>query len=392
MGPLEGLKVVEAGLIVQGPQAAATLRDWGAEVVKVELPGFGDQSRWLVTPEAPGVAPYFVAVNRGKRSLTLDLRQAAGREVFLRLVEWADVVITNFTPGTMERWGLGYETCAGRNPGLVYATASTFGPDGPDAGREGADLAGQAAGGLIATTGTPGSDPTPVGAAVADAIGAMNLVAGILAALLNRAAGGGGQRVDTSLVGGMVWAQASEMTSYLLTGRVPGRANHGNSLIAGLYSTYPTADGWLAVVGVVGPDRERFFDLVGRPDLAAAFPSPLLSQADKEAIYSELSGVFRLRTTGEWCRTLAAAGLRHAPVRDYAEIAADPGVRANGYLRSAAEVGGETDVVCPPVRFSATPAAAAPTAPEMGQHTEEVLLELGYSWDDIARLQAEGAI
>lgn len=392
MGALDGLKVLEAGLIVQGPQAAATLRDWGAEVVKVELPGFGDQSRWLLTPEGDGRSPYFIAVNRGKRSVTVDLRQPAGRDVFLRLVEWADVVITNFMPGTMEAWGLGYEECAARNPGVIYATASTFGPVGPDAAREGADLAGQAAGGLISTTGTDGGDPTPVGAAVADAIGAMNLVAGILAALLARGTTGRGQRVDTSLVGGMIWAQAAEMTSYLLTGRVPGRANHGNSLIAGLYSIYPTADGWLALVGVVGPDRARFYSLVGRPDLADAFPSPMYSVADKAVLFEELAGVFRTRTTAEWGAVLTEAGIRHAAVRDYAEIAGDPGVRENGYIRPASEVGGDADVVCPPVRFSVTPAAAAGSAPELGQHTEEVLIELGYTWDDIARLQEEEAI
>src|SRR5437588_12932700 len=148
MGALDGLKVVEAGLLVQGPQAAATLGEWGADVIKVELPGFGDQSRWLPVQPGDGRSGYFIGCNRGKRSVTVDLRTPDGREIFLRLAEWADVVITNFAPGTLERWGLDYDTVAARNPRVIYADGSTFGIVGDDAAREGADLAGQAAGGL----------------------------------------------------------------------------------------------------------------------------------------------------------------------------------------------------------------------------------------------------
>ena len=392
MGALDGLKVVEAGLLVQGPQAAATLHDWGAEVIKVELPGFGDQARWVISPDGDGRPPYFIGCNRGKRSVTVDLRTAPGREIFLRLAEQADVVITNFTPGTLEKWGLSYEDVAARNPAVVYAAGSTFGPVGADAAREGADLAGQAAGGLISTTGSPGGEPTPVGATIADHIGAQNLVGGILAALLARGRTGRGQLVETSLVGGQIWAQASEYTSYLLTRRVPPRANHSNSLIAGIYSLYPTADGWIAIVGVVGPARRTFFDVVGRLDLHEKYPSPLLSEEEKDALFVDLCPVFTGRSTAEWCRLLADAGVRHAPVRDYAAVAADPSVWDNGYLVRGSDIGGPDDVVGTPVRFSATPAAAAGVAPELGQHTEEVLLELGYTWEDISRLREEQAI
>src|SRR3954451_10393917 len=172
MGALDGVKVVEAGLLVQAPQASATMVEWGAEVVKVELPGFGDQARWLpVQPNDPRSA-YFEACNRGKRSVTIDLRTPSGREIFLQLVEWADVALTNFVPGTMERWGLGYDAIAARNPRVIYASGSTYGSIGERASREGADLAGQAAGGLISTTGSDGENLTPVGATIADHIGA----------------------------------------------------------------------------------------------------------------------------------------------------------------------------------------------------------------------------
>src|SRR3954463_9328492 len=212
MGALDGLKVIEAGLLVQGPQAAATLGEWGADVIKVELPGIGDQSRWLPVQPGDGRSGWFIGLNRGKRSVTVDLRTPDGREVFLRLAEWADVVITNFSPGTLEGWGLGYEEVAARNPRIVYAAGSTFGTEGTDATREGADLSAQAAGGLISATGRDGHEVTPVGATIADPPAAQTLVGGMVAALYAREKTGKGQSVTTSLVGGQIWAQASEYT------------------------------------------------------------------------------------------------------------------------------------------------------------------------------------
>ena len=185
---LEGVRVVEAGLLVQGPQAAATLGLLGADVIKVELPNIGDQARWL--PVAPALgdfrSAFFIACNRGKRSLALDLRKDRGREAFLRLIETADVLITNFQPGTMDAWGLGYDVLSARNPRLVYAAGSAFGALGPDASRTGADLSAQASGGLIHGTGTDDGDPTPVAVTIADHISGQNLVVGILAALFAR--------------------------------------------------------------------------------------------------------------------------------------------------------------------------------------------------------------
>jgi crotonobetainyl-CoA:carnitine CoA-transferase CaiB-like acyl-CoA transferase len=392
VGALDDIRVVEAGLLVQGPQAAALLADWGAKVVKVELPNFGDQARWLPVKPGDTRSAYFTACNRGKRSLTTDIRTPQGREVFLRLAAQADVIVTNFTPGTMEGWGLGYEEVVARNPRIIYAAGSTFGPDGPSAEREGADLSGQAAGGLISTTGMNGGEPTPVGATLADHIASQNLVAGILAALLARGRTGRGQRVDTSLVGGQIWAQASEYTAYLLSGNVPGRANRGNPLIPGLYGIFPTANGWIAIVGVVGHARIRFYETIGRPDLSERFGQVLYWDSEKAELFPILDEVFATRTTDEWCAVLSAAGLRHAPVRDYADVVADPSVWINGYLAKIEGPDGEVNAVVPPVRFSETPAQPGALAPELGQHTEEVLLELGYSWDDIGRLRDDGAV
>ena len=389
-GALEGIRVLEAGLLVQGPQAAALLAQLGADVTKIELPGFGDQSRWLPMSPADVRSAYFMACNRGKRSVTIDMRMPAGREAFLRLVEQADVVISNFKPGTMESWGLGYENVAARNPRVVYATGSAFGPVGPDAQREGADLSAQAAGGLINATGRDGGEPTPIAVTIADHIAAQNLVAGVLAALLARGRTGAGQRIDVSLLGSQIWAQASEYTFYLASGELPGKPNRGHPMIPGLYGIMPTADGWLAIVGVVGAQRPVFYTAIGRPDLIDddRFAAPLLSHEQKAELFEILAGVFRERPTAEWCAILAAAGQRFAPVRNYAEVAADPQVWANGYLHEA----DGTRIVGTPILLSGTPARVGDPAPELGQHTEEVLLGAGYSWEEIIALQDAGAI
>jgi len=394
MGALEGIRVLDLAILVQGPQAAAMLHDLGASVIKVELPGVGDLGRWLRTAPDQQASGFFEGCNRGKRSVTLDLRRPGGHRAVLRLVEQADVLIHNFVPGTMEAWGLSYEVLAERNPRLVYATGSTFGPVGPDATREGADTLGQAAGGLMSTTGCDGEAPTAVGAVIADHIGSQNMVTGILAALLHRERSGRGQRVDVSLLGGQIWAQCSEYSHYLLHGQVPGRSNRGHPLIKGLLRVVPTADGWIQLVGVPPHLWPAFARAIDRPDLVEdpRFNTLLLSPENLAELCRLADEIFPTRTTAEWCERLAAAGQRFAPVRDYAEVAADPGAFVNGYLVEVDHPErGRTVVVGSPIRLSETPAVPGVVAPELGQHTEEVLLEAGFGWDEIEQLRADGA-
>jgi crotonobetainyl-CoA:carnitine CoA-transferase CaiB-like acyl-CoA transferase len=394
-GPLDGLRVLDLGLLVQGPQAALLLGDMGADVVKVELPGFGDQSRWIPVSPQDLRAPYFIACNRGKRSITIDLRRERGREVFLRLADTADVIVSNFVPGTLERWKIDYETVSARNPRIIFGSGSTFGPSGADATRKGADIAGQASGGLIHRTGRDADSMTPIGVTIADHIGSQNLANGILAALLARERTGRGQKVEVSLLGGQIYAQASEYTYAFLTGRNPGRAERGHPLIPMLYGVFPTADGQIAIVGVTPPFRSAFFAALGRPELVdePRFATPILAPDSRRELFDILAERFRTRTTAEWERILAESGQRYAAVRDYLEVARDESPYANGYLqRIEHPEWGAISMIGSPIRLSATPIRPKAFAPELGQHTEEILLELDYDWDEIAALRDAKAI
>tara|TARA_B100001146_G_scaffold222350_1_gene234593 strand:+ start:1604 stop:2794 length:1191 start_codon:yes stop_codon:yes gene_type:complete len=394
-GALQGIKVIEVGLLIQGPQAAALLADMGADVIKVELPGIGDQGRYIFLGDGDLRSAVFIGCNRGKRGLTLDLRHEQGANIFKKLTETADIVISNFKPGTLDEWGLGYEDLAAINPRIIWAAGSTFGPVGPDAAREGADLAGQSAGGLISTTGSDGDPPTPVGAFIADHIGSLNMVSGILAALHSRHESGHGQRIEVSLVGGQIWAQATEYTHYLLTGNIPGRSNFGHPLIPAAYRIFQTADGWIGLIGLSAEAKDIFFALVGRPEMAMdpRFDALLLSPEELRSLVGELEPIFLERTTDEWCELLQEAGARFAPVRNYAEVVADEGVWENDYFVEVKDDAGQSQrVVGTPIRMSETPLQPSAIAPDLGQHSEEILKEAGYSAADIEEFRTAGTV
>lgn len=393
-GSLDGITVLDLSTLVQGPQAAAMLHDLGADVIKIELPGIGDVGRHVSPIAALGHSAVFIACNRGKRSVTLDLRTPGGKRALAKLVETADVIVSNFVPGTLDAWGLGYDDVARINPRIIWAAGSYLGPDGPDAAREGADMVGQAMGGVIATTGEDGGPMTPVGALVADHCGSQNLTTGVLAALLARERTGRGQRVDVSLLGGQIWFQALEYTHYLMTGEQAGRSNRSHPLVYALYGIFPTSDGYVAIAGCPDHLWPGMCEVIEKPDWLhhPRFASYLVTPEIKAEIFIAFSEIFSTRSTAEWCERLAAHGQRFAPVRDHAAVAADPQAYANGYLVDVDHPEwGAIRTVGNPIRMSDTPTVPGVEVPELGQHTEEVLLEAGFSWDDIAALRDEGA-
>lgn len=395
MGALDGTRVLDAGLLIQGPQAAQTLADMGADVIKVELPGMGDQGRWIPISLDDLRAPYFVGNNRGKRSITMDLRTVEGAEAFLKLVETADVVISNFKAGTLDDWGVGYEAAAARNPRIIYGMGSTFGPEGPSASREGADLAGQAAGGLISTTGSDESGPTPVGVTIADHIGCQNMAIGVLGALMARERTGRGQRVDVSLVGSQIYAQCAEYTAYFLSGVQQGPSNYGHPLLNSAYGILETSNGWMALVGVTPDKRQAFYAAVGMPELLEdeRFMPLFWTGENRKALFDILTPTFREKSTAEWAIILEEVGCRWAPVNDYEAAAADEHNWINGYMQEVEHPEwGSIRMVGSPIKMSDTPVVPGKFAPELGADTELLLLELGYDWKQIGAMRESGAI
>jgi crotonobetainyl-CoA:carnitine CoA-transferase CaiB-like acyl-CoA transferase len=395
-GALDGLRVLDMTIWQQGTSAAAMLADLGADVIKVEDPSGGDPGRGLWRVEkAGGLSGYFQALNRGKRSIALNLKQPEGRDAFLRLAETADVFISNFRPGVCERLGIGYADVAKVNPRIIYACASGYGREGPDA-REGSfDILGQARGGLMAVTGEPDGYPKNAGAPIADQVGGMMAAFGILAALLHRERTGEGQEVNVSLLGSVMALQSFNITSHLLSGELPRRFPRGG--FGPFWNVYRGSDGkHFALAMLLNRGWRETCEAIGRPELerderfASYRDRVATNAAELIAIFDE---AFATRSADEWVRALNERGVFCARVQDYEEIARDPQVLANGYIVDVPrEDGPPVRMVSTPVQLSKTPARIRSMAPELGQHTEEVLLEAGYTWEEIDALRTAGAI
>jgi crotonobetainyl-CoA:carnitine CoA-transferase CaiB-like acyl-CoA transferase len=390
--PLEGIRVLDFTWAQQGPYATVLLADLGAEIIKVEHRE-GERGRWSARG-MPQPVPYFVAHDRGKHSVTLDVRQAAAREIVRRFVERVDVVVSNMRPGIMEKLGLGYEELRQVNPRIVYACASALGPLGEQARRPGLDIVGQALGGIMAVTGPEGGPPMPAGAAIADQVGAIFLCTGILAALVRRERTGEGEQVDVSLYGSQIALQSWELNTVSMLGQPSPRAGQGHPLITprGVWRSFQTADGWLVVGGV---DARRYERLCTLMDLAhlAALSEDERRAAGSAAIMAEMEERFRQEPTAYWLERFVEHDIIGAPVQSYADVLADPQAWANGYLVELPHpVYGTVKVAGSPLQFGRRPTVPAGPPPELGQHTEQYLLELGYSWEQIGRFREDGVI
>jgi crotonobetainyl-CoA:carnitine CoA-transferase CaiB-like acyl-CoA transferase len=400
------LVVLDLSRILAGPWATQVLADFGAEVIKVEHPRGGDDTRQWGPPylaDATGQptseSAYYLAANRGKRSVAIDFSRPEGQELVRRLAVGADVLIENFKVGGLDRYGLGYDAIGKLNPRLIYLSISAFGQDGPDAAKPGYDAMIQGMGGLMSLTGgsddMPGGGPQKVGVAVADLMCGMYAVAGILAALQERASSGLGQYVDLSLLDTQVAWLANQAMNYLVTGQPPTRQGTAHPNIVP-YQAFATADGHLMLA--VGNDAqfERFCRAAGAPGLAgdARFATNADRVAHRGILVPAVEALLRLRTTTEWLAVLAAAQVPCGPINDLAQVFAEPQVRHRGLrLELPHPTAGQVPGVRNPVRFGRTPIEYDRSPPLLGADTAtELEHRLGLDERALADLAARGII
>lgn len=394
-GALEGIRVLDMTIWQQGTAASAMLADLGADVIKIEEPS-GDPGRNLGRIENAGnISGYFQALNRGKRSIAIDLKQPKGREVFLRLARDADVFVTNFRPGVCERLGIGYDDVSKANPRIIYARASGYGSEGPDATQGSFDILGQARGGLMSVTGDPDGYPMPAGVPLADQTGGILAAFGIVTALLHRERTGEGQQVDVSLLGSVMALQSFNITAYMLSGELRKRFPRGG--ITPFWNVYAGSDGkFFAIAMLLNRGWGETCAVIGRPELER--DERFLHFRDRVGtnaaqLIEEFDKAFAQRPADEWVALLNEAGVFAARVNDYSDLPDDPQVRANNYIVDVPrEDGPPIPMVPTPVQLSKTPVELRSAAPELGQHTEDVLLAAGYSWEEIEALRSEGVI
>lgn len=393
--PLSGLRVLDCTIWQQGTYASAMLADWGADVIKVEGPDSPDPGRGFSSglDEPNG---YFEAHNRNKRAIIIDLKHPEGRETLLRLCEGADVLVQNMRQGVMEKLGLGYEDVKARNPAIIYASASGYGSKGPHARWPAMDILGQARGGTMMMQGPPHLAPIFSFGGMADHVGAISLSYGILIALWHRARTGEGQQVDASLLGGQVMLQSFNITSSLFTGKVPPRRERGEG--DAMWNVYRCRDERYIALAMAQSARwwVPLCNALGRLDLQedARFCDHYERLNNRRELIAAFDEVFAQRDQWEWVNYLAGeCGLPVGPVQDYGQVVEDAQVIANDYIVSFPHRSGrELRMVGPAAQLSASPGVIRQGAPEYGEHTEEVLTEFGFSWEEISRLAEGGAV
>ncbi|MGG5808159.1 CaiB/BaiF CoA transferase family protein [Falsiroseomonas sp. CW058] len=396
-GPLRGLRVLDLTRVLAGPTCTQMLGDLGAEVIKIERPESGDDTRgfappfWLNTKESA----YFLGVNRNKKSLTLDIAQEDGQAIIHRLLETCDILVENFKVGALSKYGLGYEQLKPRYSGLIYCSITGFGQTGPYAPRPGYDALIQGMGGVMSLTGEPDGLPQKVGVPVADLFAGLYGCIGILAALRHRERTGQGQQIDIGMLDTSVAWLANQGMNYLATGENPPRLGNQHPNIAP-YQVFPTKDGHMVLSVGNDPTWERFCRSFGCEHLLEdpRFATNAERVANRQLVTDTLTPVMQSRTTAEWVAALEERKIGCGPINKLSDVFADPHVQARNCVVHLPHASGEDiKVIANPVRLSATPPDYRIPPPTLGEHSEEVLSGLlGLSEAEVAALREKGVV
>jgi len=375
---LDGMVVLDMALFLAGPYAALRLQDFGARVIKIERPDGGDPCRDLYKTKSQSVSTLFHAINRGKESLTVDLKTPEGREAVLKLAEKADVIIQNYRPGVAKRLGLSYEDVSARNPGIVYASISGYGQDGEWAHLPGQDLLAQARSGFMWLNGNAGDPPTPTGLAMADIYTGANATQGVLAALVARGRTGRGAHVETSLIESMIDMQFEMLTEYMNSGEQPPRRSLQSSANVNApppYGVYETADGFLALAMT---PLGALADLMELPALKPYCPPAEMNHDQRDEAKALISAHVAQRSTADWLSILEPAGVWCAKVLDWKEMMAEPAIQRLDQFGSFTSRSGKTiRTTRPPVKFDGIRPSNDRPAPLLGEHNDAIAAEFG---------------
>jgi crotonobetainyl-CoA:carnitine CoA-transferase CaiB-like acyl-CoA transferase len=403
-GPLNGLRVFDLSRILAGPTCTQLLGDLGADIIKIERPGQGDDTRGWGPPFVPGPdgqetgeSAYFLSCNRNKRSLTLDISKSGGQALARRLIGQCDILVENFKAGGLAKYGLSYADLKDAHPGLIYCSITGFGQTGPYASRPGYDFLVQGLGGIMSITGEPDGEPMKVGVAIADIMCGMYAVAAILAAVHNREKTSRGQYIDLALLDSQVAWLANQGLNYLTSGTVPERLGNEHPNIVP-YKVLPCADGYFILA--VGNDRQfkNLCSFAGLPELAEdpRFANNAARVRNREALYAILSEVTRQKTQDEWVDGLTRMGVPSGPISTIDQVFAHPQIGAREMeisMPHPAAAGGQVSLIGNPIKYSETPADYRRAPPTLGQHTDELLADLlDLSADEIGALRDDGVV
>ncbi|HET7011112.1 MAG TPA: CoA transferase [Anaerolineales bacterium] len=393
---LDGVLVVDLTRVLAGPYCTMMLGDLGADIIKVEEPSRGDDTRGWGPPFAPGgESAYFLSANRNKRSLTLNLKSPAGLDILRRLIAHGDVLVENFRTGTLEAWGLDYDSLQSIRPGLIVCSITGYGQTGPYRERPGYDFMVQALGGFMSLTGPEDGKPTRAGVAIADLASGMFAASAVLAALFARERTGQGQRIDMSLLDSQVALLSYVASNFLVSGEKPRRYGNGHPNIVP-YQSFPASDGHFAFAAGNDSQWRRFCEVVGRADWAEdpRFATNGGRVQNRQAVIDMLSGLFRTRPAAAWMELCESIGIPSAPINTLDQVFADPQVQARG-LRAEVDhpTAGRVAMVASPLQIPTCPSKIRRPPPLLGEHTREILVDfLGCAPEEVHAWREAGVI